>query len=132
MYATRIVWSILVVLCGLALRPASAQDPAPGGSAVGAEAGAYLGSSFSNLPLYRDGHGAMVGGLAGSVLGALALAPVGGGQQDPANTPPAARPPVALRVECHTFTDAITVDGKAQPITGLACKQPDGSWKVVP
>ena len=144
----RIAAFALLLPAAIALtQTAAAQDPSLGGGAVGAEAGAYLGSSFSNLPLYRDGNGVMVGELAGSMLGVLALAPVGTVPQDPTTTPPAAKlpvaqpqaappaanqPPVAVRVECRTISNTITVDGKQQPLTGLACKQPDGSWKLVP
>ncbi|MCK6451149.1 MAG: hypothetical protein L6R19_09895 [Alphaproteobacteria bacterium] len=115
-----------------AAAPALAQDPSLGQAAVGAESGAYLGSSFSNLPFYNDGQAAMVGGLAGSVLGTLAHAPVGVVTRDPLTTPDAAKPAVALRIECRSVTNTFTIDGKPQEVKGMACKQPDGSWKLAP
>lgn len=117
-----------LVLPGLA----GAQEASLGQAAVGAESGAYLGSSFSNLSFYNDGQAALVGGLAGSVLGALALAPVGAVPQNPATMPEAAKPPIALRVECRSVTNTFMIDNKPQEVKGMACKQPDGSWKLAP
>lgn len=31
---------------------------------------------------------------------------------------------------CKAFTHDITIDGKVENLTGIACQQPDGSWKV--
>ena len=112
--------------------PALAQDAALGQGAVGAESGAFLGASFSNLSFYNDGQAAMVGGLAGSVLGTLGHAPVGATTRNPLTTPEAAKPPVALRVECRSVANTLTIDGKPQEVKGMACKQPDGSWKLMP
>lgn len=39
--------------------------------------------------------------------------------------------PVAMQPACRTFTRNITVDGKDVAGTGVACPQPDGSWKEV-
>ncbi len=33
---------------------------------------------------------------------------------------------------CREFQQSIVIDGKAQQGVGTACRQPDGSWKVVP
>ncbi len=125
---------VLLALASSALVgiPARAQDPSLGGAAVGADAGAYLGASFSNLPYYHDGQGAMVGGLAGAVLGALGLVPIGAAPDRALSTPPAAKEPVALRIDCRSFTDSFVVDGKPQEVKGVICRQPDGSWKVQP
>ncbi|MCC7046344.1 MAG: hypothetical protein IT562_06495 [Alphaproteobacteria bacterium] len=112
--------------------PLSAQEASLGGAAVGADAGAYLGAAFSNLPFYHDGQGTMVGGLAGAVLGTLGLAPIGTAPPEALSTPPAAKPPVAMRIECRNFTDTFMVDGQQQQVQGVACKQPDGTWKVQP
>ena len=111
---------------------AAAQDASLGQAAVGAEAGAYLGSSFSHLSFYNDGRAAMVGGLAGQVLGGLALLPVGTPAQNPLTTPDAAKAPVALRVECRSVTNTFMIDDKPQEVRGMACKQPDGTWKFAP
>jgi surface antigen len=128
-YGRACLWLALAALTG---GPARAQDPSLGGAAVGADAGAYLGAAFSNLPFYHDGQGTMVGGLAGAVLGTLGLAPIGAAPTEALSTPPAAKPPVAMRIECRNFTDSFMVDGKPQEVKGTICKQPDGSWKVQP
>lgn len=31
---------------------------------------------------------------------------------------------------CKAFTHDITIDGKVEYLTGIACQQPDGTWKV--
>lgn len=122
----------LVLLAAPAYAPANAQDASLGGAAVGADAGAFLGAAFSNLPYYHDGHGAMMGGLAGSVLGTLALVAIGNAPAPSLATAPAAQPPVAVRIECRNITDTMTVDGAQVEVKGLVCKQPDGTWKVSP
>lgn len=122
---------ICVALLFLAM-PAKAQDASLGGAAVGADAGAFLGAAFSNMPYYHDGHGAMMGGLAGSVLGTLALVPIGNAPDQALSKAPAAQPPVAIRIECRNITDTMDVDGAKVEVKGLVCKQPDGTWKVAP
>jgi hypothetical protein len=112
--------------------PAKAQDAALGGAAVGADAGAFLGAAFSNMPYYHDGHGAMMGGLAGSVLGTLALVPIGNAPEPSLATARSAQPPVAIRIDCRNITDTMEVDGAKVEVKGLVCKQPDGTWKVSP
>lgn len=32
---------------------------------------------------------------------------------------------------CREFQTSITIDGQSQPATGTACRQPDGTWKIV-
>lgn len=32
---------------------------------------------------------------------------------------------------CREFQQSVTVDGRTEQATGVACRQPDGSWKVV-
>ena len=34
-------------------------------------------------------------------------------------------------VECKRFTQTITADGKGYEVTGAACRQADGTWKIV-
>lgn len=124
--------SIFLGTCLLLAVAAQAQDAALGGAAVGADAGAFLGAAFSNLPYYHDGHGAMMGGLAGSVLGTLALVPIGNAPEPSLATARSAQPPVAIRIECRNITDTMDVDGAKVEVKGLVCKQPDGTWKVSP
>ena len=92
----------------------------------------YGGFRSSNLPYYRDGHGTMVGGLAGSVLGTLGLVPIGTAPAPSLSTARAAQPPVAINIECRNITDTMDVDGAKVEVKGLVCKQADGTWKVSP
>ncbi len=32
---------------------------------------------------------------------------------------------------CRDFTQTIHIDGKSQDATGTACRQPDGTWKII-
>jgi hypothetical protein len=32
---------------------------------------------------------------------------------------------------CQPYTTTVTVDGKKHQVSGTACRQPDGSWRVV-
>lgn len=34
-------------------------------------------------------------------------------------------------VDCREFTSAVDVDGRTESIQGYACRQPDGSWRIV-
>ena len=43
---------------------------------------------------------------------------------------PVAPPPVASQ-ECREYTSTTTIDGRPQRVTGTACRQPDGSWRIV-
>ena len=128
MTATRLVIAAVLALA-LAYPAARAQDPSLGQAAVGAEAGSYLGLTFSALPQYRQGQGALVGSLAGAALGGLAVLPVG---QEQAVLPALAQPPQALQPECRNFTNTVTIDGEKRELKGTACKQPDGSWRTLP
>lgn len=109
--------------------PAMAQDPSLGQAAVGADAGTQLGIAFSALDRYYGGKGALVGGLGGSVLGALAAAPVG--SPTPA-LPGAVQPPMTFNMECRNFTNTVMIDGEKRELKGTACKQPDGTWRNLP
>jgi hypothetical protein len=31
---------------------------------------------------------------------------------------------------CHEYQSTATIDGKLQPVTGKACLQPDGTWRI--
>ena len=34
--------------------------------------------------------------------------------------------------DCRQFTNAVKIDGRSQKVVGQACRQPDGSWQIVP
>ena len=48
----------------------------------------------------------------------------------PAAMEPAPPPAAAVR-ECREFQQTLVVNGQEQPGYGKACRQPDGSWKIV-
>ena len=33
--------------------------------------------------------------------------------------------------DCREFESTVTVDGKTEPATGRACREEDGTWKIV-
>ena len=33
--------------------------------------------------------------------------------------------------ECREFTHAITIDGRSETAAGVACRNPDGTWRIV-
>jgi surface antigen len=128
-----------------------------GGALVGAAAGGLLGNQFGS----GSGKGAMTalgvvaGGLLGSQVGksldqadiayanrttqtALETAPPGqalpwrNDQSGASGTVvPRAYTQMADGTYCREFQQTITVGGQTQQGYGTACKQPDGSWKIV-
>ena len=50
----------------------------------------------------------------------------------PAYAPPAyAAPPAAPQGECREYTSTTTIAGQPQNVVGTACRQPDGTWRIV-
>jgi hypothetical protein len=52
----------------------------------------------------------------------------------PAYAPPAAAyapPPAAPQGECREYESTMTVGGQPQSVVGTACRQPDGTWRIV-
>lgn len=45
--------------------------------------------------------------------------------------PPAARVERVDRSYCREYTSSATIAGKKQPTFGTACRQPDGSWRII-
>lgn len=60
-------------------------------------------------------------GLLASTCAACVVAPAG---------TPVAYAPAAAPTNCRDFKTTIQVDGRSQDATGVACEQPDGTWKV--
>ncbi len=127
-----------------------------GGTLIGAAAGGLVGSQFGSGSgkLVATGLGVLVGGLLGNSIGksmdqqdrARALqaqqaaysAPVG--QRIVWNNPDNGHSGVVVPVRegqdtygnyCREFQTTVTIDNKPQQAYGQACRQPDGSWKVV-
>jgi surface antigen len=123
------------------------------GMLLGAAAGGYAGSHIG------DGTGQLAATGAGVLLGGLIGREIGGSmdQLDPAcvghfmeSTPPyesvqwqAPRGGTDYRLMpsetyqdengqyCREYTAEATVDGKPQQTYGTACRQPDGSWRLI-
>lgn len=127
-----------------------------GGMVIGGAAGALAGSQFGKGDgrLVATAIGALLGGAIGSNVGATmdevdrmkaqqafdqaASAPIGRSVtwNNPNNghsgTVVAVRDGTSNRGEyCREFQTSVNIDGKKQSAYGTACRQPDGSWKVV-
>src|SRR5262249_36975139 len=116
------------------------QNPnAAAGSIIGAGLGALVGSQFG------AGTGALAATGGGTLLGA-AIGNQAGASVDNANRayqaaavpvvvgPPAYGAPAPIRRtgECREFQQTIIVGGQRENAYGTACRQADGSWRVVP
>lgn len=51
----------------------------------------------------------------------------------PQPAPTAAPPPVptASQTNCREYETTMTIDGRPQKVTGTACLQPDGTWRII-
>jgi len=123
------------------------------GAGLGALAGSQIGSGGGQLAAVAIGGllGAMLGGTLGQSLDEADQAQhqnaYQGAQNAPLNQPVNWNNPntgasgsvVATRdgtnqstgAYCREFEQTITVDGRTENRKGMACKQPDGSWKVL-
>jgi len=149
--------TILAVVAGLAA--GCSQNTGPnqaGGTLVGAAAGGLIGSQFGSGSgkLAATGIGVLLGGLLGNKIGqqmdeddkrralqaqqAAYTMPVG--QQivwnNPQNGHAGSITPVNEGTDsagnyCREFQTTVTINGQSQQAYGQACRQPDGSWKVV-
>jgi surface antigen len=36
----------------------------------------------------------------------------------------------AASADCREFTETVTIDGQPRQLTGRACPQPDGTWRL--
>ncbi len=127
-----------------------------GGTLVGAAAGGVIGSQFGSGSgkLVATGVGVLIGAFVGNQIGksldaadrqrmlaaqqAAYTAPVG--QQIVWNNPNSGNngsiTPVkdgtdASGNQCREFQTTVVIGGQSQQAYGTACRQPDGSWKVV-
>lgn len=123
------------------------------GAGLGALAGSQIGSGSGQLAAVAIGTllGAMLGGSLGQQLDEADQArhqnAYQSAQNAPLNQPVSWNNPntgasgsvVATRDGtnqatgdyCREFEQTITVDGRTENRKGMACKQPDGSWKVL-
>lgn len=127
------------------------------GTALGAVAGAAAGAAIGGKDdwWWAAGLGALAGGVVGNQVGAYldrqdqqtaynnanyALNNVPDGQSakwsNPGNSTSGYTKPVETAQNntgqtCRTFQTGFTAQGQSQSGTGTACRQPDGTWKIV-
>lgn len=127
------------------------------GTALGAVAGAAAGAAIGGKDnwWWAAGLGALAGGVVGNQVGAYldrqdqqtsyqnanyALNNVPDGQSaqwsNPQNntsgyTKPVETVQTASGQTCRTFQTGVTAQGQSSSGTGTACRQPDGTWKIV-
>jgi surface antigen len=128
------------------------------GTALGAVAGAAAGAAIGGKDnwWWAAGLGALAGGVVGNQVGAYldrqdqqtsyqtathALNNVPDGQtaswSNPQNntsgfTRPVETVQTASGQTCRTFQTGVTAQGQTSSGTGTACRQPDGTWKIMP
>lgn len=149
-----------VVLIALTLGACTDQDVGTKqtiGAISGAVLGGFLGSQVGKGEgqLWATGIGAVIGGLAGSSIGKsldevdkikanktnqAALEYTADGQQstwvNPNSGNSGSTTPVKTYQQdngqyCREFLQTVTIAGEEQQAYGTACRQPDGSWKIV-
>lgn len=136
---------LLIVTLGVSLSATSCATKSQTGGAVGAGAGGALGYAVGGTGGMLLG--AAVGGLFGYGAGrameeedrrraAIALEQNRIMEWENAQTGREYRmePQGARRVEgreCRDFRLLADVEGKAESITGTACRRPDGSWEAI-
>jgi surface antigen len=126
------------------------------GTVLGAAGGGLLGSQFGSGSgqLAATAAGTLLGALVGSSIGhtmdkvdqtkahqaleQATYAPIGETitWNNPSNGHQGSVTPVRDGVSstgnyCREFQQAVTIDGRTEQIHGTACRQPDGSWKLV-
>lgn len=123
-----------------------------GGAAAGGLVGSQIGSGSGKLA--ATAIGVLAGGLIGSEIGksldsadrleqqqaAQRAQTAAVGQTIAWNNPQSGNSGTVTPVRdgtsadgqyCREFEQSVTVDGRTERATGVACRQPDGSWKVV-
>jgi surface antigen len=144
---------VALVACGIGLAGCAQTGPAQGtGTVLGAVAGGVIGNQFGHGPgrVAATIAGAAIGGVVGGSIGAqmdeadrqAAYAAqydaVSVGQRRTWRGPDGAygyiEPgPEAYRAEgyCRDYTHTIYIGGRPRVGSGLACRQPDGTWQIV-
>ena len=144
---------VVVVACALALGGCAGMTQEDQGALAGAAIGGAVGHNFGG------GNGQVLATFAGAVLGAFAGSSIGRrldqydeqqAQQALESSPTGnetswVNPDTGSHVTfvptetyqrdngqyCREYQTTVTVGGKEQQAYGTACRQPDGSWKIV-
>lgn len=161
MTISRLVAFTLVASLALPLAACSSNSYGGGkqntGTVVGALGGAAAGAAIGGKKnwWWAAGLGALAGGVVGNQVGAYldrqdqqtsyqtanrALNTVPDGQKatwtNPQNqtsgyTKPIETSKTANGDTCRTFQTGVTAQGESTAGTGTACRQPDGTWKII-
>ena len=144
--------SIIIVLCTFALAGCQNMSKSDVGTMTGAVAGGLLGSTIGGgrgqvMAIAAGAAGALIGNAIGKnmddadrmkVNQALDSNNVGqpaywNNQKTGASykVTPVKNVTVKHNKYCREYQTVATIDGKQQKMYGTACRQPDGSWKVV-
>lgn len=148
---------VLFVSLGLIACAENAGPKEQGGTVVGAVAGGLLGSTIGHGTgkVVAIGVGAVLGGIIGSEVGksldradraymerttqqSLETQPTGqvSTWENPDNRHSGTVTPTRTYNRddggpCREFQQTVTIDGRTERAYGTACRQPDGSWKIV-
>jgi len=148
---------VAVVLIGILTTSCATMEEKPkttvgavGGAALGGLIAAAVGGNAAAIAASAVG-GALLGGVIGNMLDerdkrleaeaaqkALETAPTGSpvAWQNPDSGHSGSVTPVktyqtASGGYCREYQQTVTIDGKQEKAHGTACRQPDGSWKIV-
>lgn len=140
----------VLAIAGFQLAGCTPGNNTMGATAAGAVAGGLVGSAIFGSSTAGIIGGALVGGIIGNQIGnymdrqdeanmqrAVSTVPVGQQAQWTNNKGAeyTVRPVKNYRSPsnqyCREYQTTVTVNGKTQQAYGKACRQPDGSWKLV-
>jgi surface antigen len=147
-----LVTLVVVLLTGCATMEANPKTTigAVGGGTLGGLIAAAAGGSGAAIAASVIG-GMLVGGLVGNMLDERDKRLAGEAAQRAMESTPTGRPvawqnpdsghagtvtPVrtyqtANGTYCRDYQSTVTIDGKQEQASGTACRQPDGSWRIV-
>ena len=147
----KLILTTILALTAFEMSGCTPGNNTAGATAAGAVAGGLVGSAIFGSSTAGIIGGALVGGIVGNQIGnymdrqdqlnmqnAVSNVPVGQQAQwtNQKNGAQYTVRPVknytsSSHAYCREYQTTVTVDGKTQKAYGKACRQPDGSWKMV-
>ncbi|MBL9035235.1 MAG: glycine zipper 2TM domain-containing protein [Rhodospirillaceae bacterium] len=144
----------LLALAAVTVLAGGCQNSQQTGTVLGALGGAAAGYAIGDGKWWAVGAGALVGGLVGNQVGAYldsrdrqaaynnanyALSNNADGQTSTWSNPEKGTSGYTTPTNtyqsagstCRTYQTGVTAGGQSQSGTGQACRQPDGTWKLV-
>jgi surface antigen len=147
---------LLIIFIGFSLQSCESMNKQGGGTLIGGVAGGLLGSQFGKGEgqLLATGVGALAGALAGGQIGktmdeydrqmlekssrqALEFSPSGNSVEwkNPDSGNHGSITPTKTFKEsgryCREYIQEVVIGGEKKKAYGQACRQPDGSWKII-